>query len=55
MKIPSGYDAVEIMIHPGMPELDAGKDYVWDDNILSPYRTQELELLLDKQVLKGIQ
>ena len=55
VKIPSGYDAVEIMIHPGMPEVDSGKDYVWDKNILSPYRTQELELLLDKEILKGIQ
>ena len=54
VKIPSGYDAVEIMIHPGMPEIDKGKDYVWDKNILSPYRTQELELLLDKEVSKGI-
>ena len=55
VKIPSEYDAVEIMIHPGMPEVDRGKDYVWDKNILSPYRTQELELLLDKDVLKGIE
>ena len=55
VKIPTGYDAVEIMIHPGIPKIDEGKDYVWDKNILSPYRTQELELLLDKEVLKGIQ
>ncbi len=55
IKIPDKYHAVEIMIHPGMPELDSGKDYVWDNNILSPYRTQELELLLDKNILKGIQ
>lgn len=55
VKIPSRHDAVEIMIHPGMPEVDKGKDYVWDENILSPYRTQELELLLNKEVLKGIQ
>ena len=55
VKIPEKYDAVEIMIHPGMPQMDAGKDYVWDENILSPYRTQELELLLDKEILKGIQ
>ncbi|MBO7484285.1 MAG: ChbG/HpnK family deacetylase [Alphaproteobacteria bacterium] len=54
VKIPAGYDAVEIMIHPGMPEIDTGKDYLWDENILSPYRTQELELLLDKEILKGI-
>ena len=50
IKIPTSYDAVEIMIHPGQPELDKGKDYVWDENILSPYRTQELELLLDKEI-----
>ena len=55
VKIPSGFDTVEIMIHPGIPELDKGKDYVWDENILSPYRTQEFDLLLDKKVLKGIQ
>ena len=54
VKIPSRYETVEIMIHPGMPEMDAGKDYVWDENVLSSYRTQELELLLDKEILKGI-
>ena len=51
VKIPQGYKAVEIMIHPGMPEID--KQYpedVWDENILSPYRTVELETLLDKKV-----
>lgn len=55
VKIPSGYKAVEIMIHPGMPEID--KQYpqdVWDENILSPYRTVELETLLDKKVPEGI-
>ena len=55
VKIPAGYKAVEIMIHPGMPEID--KQYpedVWDENILSPYRTVELETLLDKKVPEGI-
>ena len=55
VKIPSGYKAVEIMIHPGMPEID--RQYledVWDENILSPYRTVELETLLDKNVAEGI-
>ena len=55
VKIPQGYKAVEIMIHPGMPEID--KHYpedVWDENILSPYRTVELETLLDKKVPEGI-
>lgn len=55
VKIPQGYKAVEIMIHPGMPEID--KQYpedVWDENILSSYRTVELETLLDKKVPEGI-
>lgn len=55
VKIPQGYKAVEIMIHPGMPEID--KQYpedVWDENILSQYRTVELETLLDKKVPEGI-
>ena len=55
VKIPQGYKAVEIMIHPGMPKID--KQYpedVWDENILSPYRTMELETLLDKKVPEGI-
>lgn len=55
VKIPQGYKAVEIMIHPGMPEID--KQYpedVWDENILSPYRTVELETLLNKKVPEGI-
>ena len=55
VKIPQGYKAVEIMIHPGLPEID--KQYpedVWDENILSPYRTVELKTLLDKKVPEGI-
>lgn len=55
VKIPSGYKAVEIMIHPGMPEIDRKyPEDVWDENILSPYRTVELETLLDKNVAEGI-
>jgi hypothetical protein len=55
IKIPSGFKAVEIMIHPGKPEID--KQYpeeVWDDNILSEWRTVELQTLLDKDVLNNI-
>lgn len=55
IRIPKGYKAVEIMIHPGKPEID--KQYpesVWDDNILSPWRAVELETLLDKNVLNNI-
>lgn len=55
VKIPSGYKAVEIMIYPGMPEIDRQyPEDVWDENILSPYRTVELETLLDKNVAEGI-
>ena len=55
VKIPDGYGAVEIMIHPGAPEIDKQhpKD-VWDENILNEYRTKELETLLDKKVVEGI-
>lgn len=55
VKIPDGYKAVEIMIHPGLPEID--KQYpedVWDDNILSPWRKTELQTLLNKKVYEGI-
>lgn len=55
IKIPSGYNAVEIMIHPGMPEIDKQNlDDVWDENILSPYRSYELETLLDGNTKQGI-
>ena len=55
VKIPKGYKAVEIMIHPGLPEID--RQYlqdVWDDNILSPWRETELQTLLNKKVYDGI-
>ena len=55
VKIPHGYKAVEIMIHPGRPDID--KQYlqdVWDGNILSPWRKVELQTLLNKENYKGI-
>ena len=55
VKIPHGYKAVEIMIHPGRPDID--KQYpedIWDKNILSDWRKTELQTLLDKDVLNGI-
>ena len=56
VKIPKGYNSVEIMIHPGMPEIDAlTPQDVWDKNVLSPYRTLELETLLDKSVAENIE
>ena len=55
VKIPHGYKAVEIMIHPGRPDID--KQYpedVWDNNILSDWRRVELQTLLNQDVLNGI-
>lgn len=55
VRIPQGYKAVEVMIHPATPDIDrAHLADVWDESVLSPYRTQELEVLLDKNVLEGI-
>lgn len=55
VKIPHGYTAVEIMIHPGRPDIDKQHlQDVWDDNILSDWRKVELETLLNKNVYDGI-
>lgn len=55
VRIPQGYKAVEVMIHPATPDIDrAHLADVWDESVLSPYRTQELGVLLDKNVFKGI-
>jgi len=55
VQIPKGYKAVEIMIHPGMPEIDRNcPDDVWDENILSEWRTEELKTLLTKDIANGI-
>ena len=52
-KVPSSYKAVEIGIHPGIPEIDKqNMADVFDDNILKDYRQKELETLLDKTVVK---
>ena len=51
IKIPAGYQAVEVGIHPGMPSVD--REYladVFDRNILKDWRQKELETLLDKTV-----
>ena len=55
VKIPHGYKAVEIMIHPGRPDIDKQhiKD-VWDENILSTWREVELQTLLNKKNYDGI-
>ena len=51
IKIPAGYQAVEVGIHPGMPSVD--REYladVFDRSILKDWRQKELETLLDKTV-----
>lgn len=55
LQISRGYAAVEVGIHPAMPEVDKQHlEDVFDDNILSPWRTKELETLLDKTVLDDV-
>lgn len=55
VKIPPKYRAVEIMIHPGRPDIDRQfPQDVWDENILSPWREVELKTLLNKDVCNGI-
>jgi predicted glycoside hydrolase/deacetylase ChbG (UPF0249 family) len=52
-KVPSHYKAVEIGIHPGLPEIDKqNMADVFDDNILKDYRKKELETLLDKTIIQ---
>ena len=51
IKVPEGYQAVEVGIHPGMPKVD--REYpadVFDRNILNDWRQKELETLLDKSI-----
>ncbi len=51
IQVPDCYQAVEIGIHPGLPEIDkANIADVFDDNILRDWRQKELETLLDKSV-----
>lgn len=52
LKISPKFAAIEIGIHPGMPDIDSKyPEDVFDDNILSPYRTVELETVLNKKIL----
>ena len=55
IKVPEKYNGIEIMMHPGMPNVDKQNiDILSDKNIIS--KTREIELLatLDKNCLKGI-
>lgn len=54
--VPEGFDAVEIMIHPGFPEIDKKHpEDVFDNSILLDWRKVELETLLDKNILKNFE
>lgn len=55
VQIPQNYNSVEIGIHPAMPEIDIKyKESLFDLNVLSPWRTKELETLLDKNIIDEI-
>lgn len=55
IKLPKGYKRVEVMIHPSVTAIDKQDSAgIWDQNVLSDWRTTELETLMDKTVLDGI-
>jgi len=54
--VPYNYDDVEIMIHPSVTTIDdCHKEDVFDENVLSDWRSKELETLLDKNLLKNFE
>lgn len=54
VRVPKGFNAVEVMIHPSRPDIDKNHmEDIFDQNILSPWRSAELETLLDAKVLEG--
>ena len=56
LRIPHGYKAVEVGIHPATPAVDEQyKTELFDRNVLSPWRGKELETLLDKHIADEIQ
>ena len=55
IKIPKGYSGIEIMMHPGCPDVDKQNiDILSDKNIISNTREIEYLTTLDKDCLKGI-
>lgn len=51
IQVPSGYEVVEVGIHPGIPEIDKqNMEDIFDNNILEDYRFKELQTLLDKSI-----
>lgn len=52
--VPEGFENVEVMIHPSVVQTDeAHKEDVFDESMLLPWRTKELETLLDKTLLQN--
>ena len=52
--IPKGYNAVEVMIHPSVVEIDRNhKEDIFDESVISDWRTKELETLMDKNILNN--
>ncbi len=52
--IPKGYNNVEVMIHPSIPEIDANyKEDIFDNSIISDWRSKELNTLLNKSILNN--
>ena len=52
--IPKGYENIEVMIHPSIPQIDEEfKEDIFDENVVSDWREKELETLLDKSVINN--
>ena len=52
--IPKGYENIEVMIHPSIPQIDEEfKEDIFDENVVSDWRKKELETLLDKSVINN--
>lgn len=55
IKIPKGYSGIEIMMHPGIPDVDKQNiGGLSDKNIISSTREIEFLTTLDKDCLKGL-
>ncbi len=56
IRVPKNCRRLEVMVHPGMPEVDkknlAG---IFDKNVLSSYRTRELKAVLDGKCRKELE
>ena len=54
--VPCGYENVEIMIHPSVTNIDEQhKEDIFDENVLSNWRSRELETLLNKKLLQNFE